>query len=461
VSRPNFKDKEAVNLKYVSSKDTVGALIDKINHNFREIQNNGGGPMGPIGKQGIPGCRGQNGAPGKDGENIVDEWIKKFSFGCDGDTLYNIEDVIVNKKTDRTLLLTNLSQLDLGTFELKTIGTDAISIELVIEELSNFKLKIYNSDDTGKGSHIHLANTLAMTNGFNGNEYRCKSGYSVSLDWNKSSEERLRIVGEKNNNITNHTHIFELNSDVFELKKKNDTQTWKFIPGNNVSNFNSTITLDTLTANKEVTFPNKSGYSAVWETTNEHSERWEVIDYNDIKITYTRYNPEFSNYEMGIYEELHEDDDHYIYIDDRSTIRFKRLNNWVLIDYHIGIANHEEYDDFYLRNVQFKVDKSTIGCKTLGWNVCSIVQDEDLDASDNTFADSGLFKVSSADYSGISDTFLITMRLKNGSNGMPFVNNLLEQYWLTGQIWATVQTEDTQCIELDVAQEEFCPEFEI
>lgn len=466
MSRINIKDRDSINLEYITNTDTVGKLIDKLNRNFKEIQINGGGPMGPEGKIGPPGCRGQNGAPGKDGENISDEWIKKFSIGCDDENLYNIEDVIVNKKVDRTLLLTNLF-LKTDVFKLGEIGINEYSFEFVVTDLSEYKLKIYNSDKNGKGNHIHLANSLAMLDVNIGEYFRCKSGFSFSLDWNNTTEERLKLIGEKNINVVNHKHIFEIDADEIEIRRDLGKQSFIFDAGANTSNFSTRLTLDTLTTSRNCNFPDRSGYVGVWEDTNEHSESWEIIGIDDILITFARYNPEFSNYEMGIFEEtgvnddIDENDEHYVFMDDDSVIRFKRLNNWVLIDFHIGVSNLGEYDNFYLRNIQFKVNKKTLGCKTLGWHPLTIVQDEEIKASDYSYSDFGLFKISSGLYEEGADTFLVSLRLKNESNGLPFINNMLESYWFTGQVWATVQTDDTECVEFDINQEEYCPELQI
>ena len=102
--------KNALLLQTVRLGDSFGIIYDKINSNFLEIQLNGGGPMGPPGPQGPAGCKGEAGPQGAPGESDL-SWRSIQSKRCDTDAYNNenLADAIVNRYSNRGLLLTNLS----------------------------------------------------------------------------------------------------------------------------------------------------------------------------------------------------------------------------------------------------------------------------------------------------------------------------------------------------------------
>lgn len=447
-SRIRLKDKESLNLYTIVATDTIGQMINKLNSNFLEIINNGGGPMGQMGPQGIPGPRGQSGPPGIDGENVLDEWSSRISIGCNLLNIHDIDDVIMNKHINKTLLLSNLSELD-GILNIQQIYDTGNTSPIVSSELSDYKTKIYNSDNNSIGKHIHLLNTKAVTVN---PDFLCKSGFTFDLNVTGHTE-RLKIKGQKNSSISNHTHITELNSNIVELKCDDDKQTLQLDPGNVTSNFTGTLRQVPLTKDNTIKIPDRTGYSGVWEDTISNGETWEVITNDDIKLNYVRYNKDFVDDAR--------EESHWIYTDENSEIRFKRLNSFIVIDFHIGIRRIEEFDDFFIKNLQLKVNIPTLGARTIGWYPFSVLGSENFE-DDLEYTDHGYFKVTPTDIdTGINNTFLISMKFKRDAM-LPLISTRLENdYWLCGQIWATELSEDPSCIQITIEQDDVCPYLEI
>jgi len=446
-SRIRLKDKESLNLYTVEPTDTIGQMIHKLNFNFLEIINNGGGPMGPMGPMGVPGARGQSGPPGKDGENVLDEWSSRISLGCNLLENYGSDDVIINKHINKTFLLSNLSELD-GIFTIKQIYDEGYTSPIVSNTFSDYKMKIYNSDNEYNGKHIHLLNSKAITLD---DEYLCKSGFTFDLNILGNSET-LKIQGQKNNNIINHKHNIDLLSDKINITRDTDKQILQIDAGNGTE-FIGTLEQKTLTKNNSRTIPDRTGYIGVWEDTLSNGETWEVISNDDINIVYARY---FINDSDEARETNHQ-----IYKDENSEIRFKRLNSFIIVDFHIGIRRIEEFDDFFIKNLQFKVNIPSLGARTIGWYPFSILGSESFE-DDLEYTNHGYFKLTPTDIdSGINNTFLLSLKFKKNEM-LPFISSRLEEdYWLSGQVWGTELSEDPSCIQLTIEQDDLCPYLEI
>lgn len=446
-SRIRLKDKESLNLYTVEPTDTIGQMIHKLNSNFLEIIDNGGGPMGPVGPIGIPGARGQSGPPGKDGENVLDEWSSRISLGCNLLENYDSDDVIINKHINKTFLLSNLSELD-GIFTIKQVYDEGYTSPIVSNTFSDYKMKIYNSDDEYNGKHIHLLNSKAITLD---DEFLCKSGFTFDLNVSGNSET-LKIQGQKNSSLLNHRHNIELVSDKVNIKRDTDKQVLQIDAGNGTE-FIGTLEQKTLTKNNSRTIPDRTGYIGVWEDTLSNGETWEVISNDDINIVYARYFIDDS-------DEARETD-HQIYKDENSEIRFKRLNSFIVVDFHIGIRRIEEFDDFFIKNLQFKVNIPSLGARTIGWYPFSILGSESFE-DDLEYTNHGYFKLTPTDIdSGINNTFLLSLKFKKNEM-LPFISSRLEEdYWLSGQVWGTELSEDPSCIQLTIEQDDLCPYLEI
>lgn len=455
-----------INIDYLTTNDTIGLLVEKMNKNLREIAEHGGGPIGEPGKQGPPGCNGLPGPPGKDGESEL-EWIGRIAKSCDlthHTEIHSINDIIVNKFTNRTLLLTNLEEVSIsGDSILRNalINTEELSALRVSTELSEYKFKIYNSNDDGEGNHIHLLNSKAAAND---NRFLCKSGFVISLDWDEVNLETLKIKAIENSEIENHTQNVEIQSDILKLKRNETSQEFNFEPGSKTpvtdpinEPHRLTKRLVDLTGARVQSVPDKTGYESVWTDVLDHSENWEIIENQDLMLNHIRY--EFSDGSLII---SNRPDSHLINIDDSSVVRFKRNNEWILVDFHIRlIDNGSSSQDFYLRNFQLKVLKDIIGCLTLGWHPTSFMENENYldDGIDEGF---GFFKIDSTNYDNkIDNTFIISYKFNKNNSQLFFPHNELKSYWFTGQVWATVQNTECSIITFDIEQGLSCPELNI
>jgi len=449
-----------LNLDSVLLSDSFGNLVDKINNNFKELEENGGGPMGQLGPQGKPGCRGVPGAPGPAGDSDLN-WKNILSEQCDSDLPNNEADAetIMNRLTNRTLLLTNLSLTDDELIKLREIHEAEETMEKVSNTLSKYKIKVYNADAAGRGEHIHFLNSQAAQTSF---KYLCKSGFSISNDWVGAGTNReiLRFTGQRNDDISNHYLDSEFNVDLFSIRNNEDAQGLEINPGTGVESTKKLkLTLDTQTAVNEVNLPDKTGYNSVWVDTNERGEAWELITGADLAIyrsiiwdTEDAYTP----------YDIPEAGDHWVELHADSFIRFKRNNDFVMIDFHLGVQRVTTKDKFTLQNLQVRPNIATVACRTIGYYPTSILENESIDEDSTAESFFGHFKVDSVDLSATGLTgggFQITNKMPPSIYNMTFDsttgNN--ELFWITGQTWATIGTADAVCELLEITQDAVCP----
>lgn len=455
--------KDALILQSIRLSDTFGMIFDKINSNFLEIQNNGGGPQGPPGAQGGPGCRGEAGPQGPPGESDLN-WRSLQSKRCNSDAYNNenLTDTIVNRLTNRGLLLSNLTISDDGYFKSSTYEEEREVSERISSLFSNWKAKIYNSLSSGEGGHIHLINTTAVE--LNPN-YLCESGFTISNDFDTSgiNKEILRIKGRKNIDettpINNHQLEVEVTSDLFTLRESSDGQRWDFDVNQNTPNISSMkYSLDPLTKSNIVQIPDRTGYMPIWEDTLERGEHWEVLTVANgqvdiYKSMFLDSNLIPQNFEYG--------GEHWVSLHEDSFIRFKRMNNFVLVDFHIGLIRVPLHDEFTLRNIQFITTIPTVGCRTIGWQPSSIMENEYIDEDSSSISCYGHFKINSVELlGGAGNTFLIANKFPYNIYNITFDStavNGAENYWISGQVWATVSDKDYVCELLDIEQCDVCP----
>jgi len=459
-------NKDALTLQTIRLGDSFGIIYDKVNSNFLEVQKNGGGPMGPVGPLGPPGCRGEAGAQGSPGESDLN-WRSLKSKRCNSEAYNNenLTDTIVNRLTNRGLLLTNLTISDDGNFKAATPDEEQAITERISSLFSQWKNKIYSSLPGGEGGHLHLLNTAAVEVN---SKYLCKSGFTISDDFDTTgiNKEILRIKGRKNRTpdtdlidpIKNHTVEIELTSDLFTLRQKDDGQSWEFDVNQDVTNANKLkYTLDAQTKENEVNIPDRSGYMPVWEDTLARGESWEVLT--------------VAAGQVDIYKSMFLDSDlvpqnfvyggnHYVTLHSDSFIRFKRMNNWVLVDFHIGLLRNSSYDGFTLRNIQFIVTIPTLGCRTVQWFPSSVMENENIDEDSSAISAYGHFKVEAVELLTGEDTFLIANKFPYNIYNITFDSTALagaENYWISGQNWATVSGADYVCDLLEIEQCTVCP----
>jgi len=435
-------------LQLLDLEDDIGSWIDKQNANFRAIIEHGGGPMGPPGPQGVPGCPGPQGPPGPPGENASDEWTSALTYGCASEELHDNDDVVMNKWAQKGLLLTNLVNAD-NRVEMRTTSDIERSFKWTVSTFKEHKLSIINADLNGKGNHIALANAKAIqTNP----DFLCQSGFDISLDYFINNQETLKITGIKNKNISDHKHFIEFSADRIDIKHNSNSQAISFdSKDSNTSNYKGLFELVTLSGNRKYNIPDRSGYIGIWQDTNQNSEIWETLTISDIEMHRFRYSNTTG------YHELKEGEAPFIILMPGSNIRFKRLNNFVLIDFHIGIDHKPGNGNFTLENIQLKVIKQTVGCMTQGWHPMVILADEHYVPVNNQITnDYGFFTVSATP----ENSFMLSLRFLN-EKGLTFTDSAKETYWLTGQVWATVSTAEAECTILDIDQSSECTTINI
>ncbi len=284
----------SLNLNQINLDDTVAQLVEKLNSNFITISKSNGGPEGKKGNSGtggLPGARGIMGNVGPKGERgakwfVVNNtssfpldsvsflgdyaivtggknpldfyekvgvgnggWTKRGTFNLTNDFTFDFEDVsylindavantkldvLINAKTNHTVLLTNMDRPDEDLPpQIPTYDSPGNTYPLIQKgvssaiDLFDYKLKIYNSGDSVSnanqiyGRNLHLANSYAM---LKKEGWANSSGFTFSSDLAADSGsqgvngvgiEILRLKGESSGNA-NHLHRVQVdNADLW------------------------------------------------------------------------------------------------------------------------------------------------------------------------------------------------------------------------------------------------------
>jgi len=206
-------------------------------------------------------------------------------------------------------------------------------------------LKIYNSDVFGNGKHIHLLNSQAVENNL---DYLCKSGFTIDNDLiANTNTEKLRVIGHVNEDIPYHNHEIEFTSSLLDLRKGDEKQVLGFDSGTSTDSPTfkaSRFELSTQSNNNTFRIPDGTGWMGLWRDTNETTEQWEVIEKASLSFKSIRFK-----YQGNEVYKFEGDTDIPLQFHDSSVVRFKRMNNWVLVDFHIGfqLINFDE-EMFYV-----------------------------------------------------------------------------------------------------------------
>jgi len=449
-----YINKRYLNLSVLNIEDGFEEMIEKFNRNFREIQENGGGPAGPIGPQGesIPGPPGPVGPKGEDGDS---EWSRLVASNlCATDLNLPIEDMIqtinlvTNKYSNKSILLTNLYDDSEGILDNTSFLEELESSSVINTVAADYKLKIYNSDSDGRGKHIHLMNSKLAKNN---NNFLCESGFSISDDAFDNTTEILRVKGFRNSLIENHQVIVELIDDYTIFRFKEGSEYFKIdIENKDTSAFGNTFYITKQTKPNINRIPDRTGWNACWEDTTDDAETWEVM-YRDVVLNETNeITIDSITYNMGgntnnITKQENIDLDLPVYLTDNSYIRFKRLNNWVLIDYRIELVKSIT-DNITVKNIVFKVNKSTVSCRTISWLPGTFIINDSLNNEvDNYFHH---FKVESSLFNNAP-----TFKLLNKFSFSPLVMDAdKKKYFIAAQVWATIDKYDPVCERLMIVQ---------
>lgn len=443
---------QELNLEHFSLSDTPFELFRKLNDNFKELAANGGGPRGPLGPPGPPGCGGPPGPPGTPGAlNDVFDLLK--SLDCSGDDNFNDEDIVVFKQTNHTLLLSNLYEVNQSYQIAEIAGGVYATSSHASSEQKDYKVKIYNSDMEGVGKHLHLLNTKAVTEDA---EFICNSGFVLSNDYLGGGQERLRFKGEQNSSIAGHRLDFEFLGDLVAVRRTSVSQVLGFDAGEYENDFTSKIILNEQGKDNTFKLSDRTGYLGIWEKTLVDGDEWEELNTNDFSIVFGQY---WSN--GVLYSQVL---NHRVSLHQDSRIRFKRMNGWVLFDFRFLFQRVKNYLEFSIRTLQIKINKSILGCQTHGWYPTAILEEEDvvIDDFQTSSTRHGYFKLDPTDYSLVGDTILVSLRFKYDKDypqGLYFRDSIDEEYWVTGQIWATVSS--AACQALQIEEVEACPVLEI
>lgn len=459
---------DGLNLNYIDIKsDDFGIMIEKINNNFKEITNYGGGPMGPPGPQGKPGCPGEPGPPGPPGEND-NNWTSSKSLACNSDVVNSLDnipyDTINNLYSFSSLMLSNLYlDLDNGETILANVDKfDTLTLNKYSSLFNDYKLKLINSsnflEDSFEGKHIHLLNSKAIELN---NKFLCKSGFTISNDYKNNNYEVLRIKSQKQEEIELHKLDIELLADTVFFGKNINSQKF-FIDSNDESNseYKNGFILDKQTELNSVNFPNRSGYNAIWQDTKERSEKWEIINSKDLIIYRASYLNEALQQTIV---PLDNNIEHWVEITDDSYVRFKRMNNFVLIDFRIGLLRNEKYNNFTLKNIMFLVNTPTLRCRTNSWYTSTVMENESFFYDSKYVNVYGFYKIEGTSIESIP-SFSILNKFHYNIFNVKFTSNdeeYGENYYISGQTWATVTDEDDICDILQINQCEICPDIVI
>lgn len=461
-----------IELHQILLSDTFSDMVNKINKNFEIIKNFGGGPKGPIGVPGPIGCKGEPGPPGPPGESDINWKNDKMKYCLKYDEVLN--NVIVNQKTNHSLLLTNLYYNN----KTKKIETnDYIDIEnevfsAVSVPFKDYKLKIYNykrNDEISNllnGEHIHLANSKLMLN-------NCISGFTISNDVDLNKEV-LNIIGwssklksslneiypgyiNEDQIINGYENIIKFLVDNVYFSKGFGYQYLKLETGNYNNSLGTTIILDKFEKTNEIQVSDSSGYMGILVDTLERGEKWEILNYNDFSI-YKAYF--LKDNQLIIYNYGNENEDNLLVnISPDSFIRFKRLNKFVIIDFYLKFIKKYISDNFKLLGIDVIVNKKTLPARTRGWFIMNILENEDFPGIENNFSTFGHFKIKATRNSEneFPVSFKILMK-SNGNNDIVYNSNI-EMLLFSGQVWGDIIDETCDIIEINEC--DVCPNIYI
>lgn len=448
------RDRSELSLHRFLKDDSFYDLLEKLNINFNLIKEYQGGRQGVRGKQGPPGCSTMSDSMIEWLDENMPFLIEDATNGCQieysdkHEKIYDTE-LIYNQLANKSFLLSNLVADEDSGVRIREYDEVDYTVPIICEFLHDFKMKIYHSDNLGAGKHIHLLNTKAAeTNP----SYLCQSGFSIANDWLINSNlETLLFRGEKNPDILEHRHIFEFEGNLVQIKRKKLSQTLKLDPGTD-DNSEHSGRIQLQTQNKENVFrlSDRTGWVGIWEDITSTKETWEIFDSDYINLERIKYDVNGNKI-----TKIETDEDMPVQIESNSVIRFKRLNNWVLIDYKIELL--KDISEFIFDYAIFYLNHPSVKCQTNNWHIGSVYESDlyDLDKTFSTYN----FRILEKDLEDDEQSFKII--LKSDSNHSYEFNDEKTSYIFAGQVWATVLDIDETCIPLIIVDDDACPPIEI
>lgn len=442
-----IRERNELILDIIDKNDTILSMVDKINSNFGVIREYQGGRQGIPGLPGLPGCStGSYFSGGNcDCDSNFDTSTKLFDI-CkkfqDSEAISDYQ-ILFNKIANDRILFNNIA-IDNNGLVLSKDTDNSPSTAIFIQPENDSKLTIINSDEYGVGKHITLANSYSI---INNNLFGCKSGFDITVDRDTLSDntEFLRFKANKNEEILNHTHKVEFIDDLTSFRKNSSSQALNIDSGTDIENkFTNTQFLTPQLKNNIQRISNRTGWNAIWQDFYHDKEEWDVIDNSFINISNIKYKLN-DNYITENAENGNVDSFEIINNINNTTVRFKRLNNWILIDYHINIKTISEItSNIYLNNLRIKINTPTIGCSTINWLPGSSynVPEYDKDSTDIEFPEPTYYKIDNFIIND-SNSFLIDIKCKKVYFSKDDLNK--QSYYLDGQCWASVKNGENSC----------------
>ena len=362
------------------------------------------------------------------------------------------------------MVLSNLSD-DNGDINIINLDEFSPTIVKLPDDSFDSKLIILHSDKDGYGKHISLLNSKAIVEN---RLYGCKSGFDVSVD--KTNNENIEILNIKHNrnlDIEHHNSIVEFTTDTISIKKDEGRQKLNLISeGFNVSeediNENQgSLILTKQSKSNSFKIPDRSGFVGIWEHVINSEEVWDYIDYLDFKIQQISYYDNINKTELVTITE-----DFPIIITDKSTVKFKKLNEFVLIQYHIEVKLLDQIENLTLDSIIIDIDRNCVKCSTEIWANGTRYGNGNILANANLNQD--VFNCPSTNHFKIlsyvnndNNIESFSVVIKNGNDC-----NLTQQYsnqslFMDGQIWATCGSSPYLCENLLIQNTENCQTLNI
>ncbi len=437
-----IRERSELPLHTINKEDTISDLIDKLNQNFGLIREYQGGRQGIPGVPGLPGC--SNGFnyfdDDLDSDNIsgfITSDNNSDSTPCsnyESSLEFNKVGLITNEEASTKIIFTNFTK-DTTFYPVYDNLSELKSYPFTSFNDYDSKLTILNSNSTGVGNHITLLNSKAI----NLNpEFSCKSGFNISNDFQQTvtyNLETLRISGNKNENIQNHLNFIELQDDLTILRKNDSSQKLQFDSSDFVNDFFNRQYLTKQTKNNYAKISDRTGWNAIWQDFYHSEERWDVIPIEYVKITRLKYTVSNSNYIT--LSSSNGDTIPFTINENESSIRFKQLNNWVLVDFHLKFSNSQSFNtDFKINNLTIDIDTPTVSISTLNWLPGSTYTIYDRDDTTEGFPTPIYFMLNSLTVTN-GESFKIDFRCKDI---IFYQNQNSSPYFLDGQCWATINS---------------------
>ena len=406
--------------------DTIDTFISRLNDNFDIIKEFSGGRQGLPGRPGDSGCAVGFGSFGGN-----DHLESPFVYGNSFSQCYNLDNlekrIMLNREGSTKTVISNVV---MGNDELRLAdeNSDELTSTFIPFVSSEYQLSLIHSDKiSGEGKHIYLGNSKAMIEDAT-KAYSCISGFSIENNKiENTNTEMLKFKGIKSNEIDGHLHIINNESDITEFQKSNNNQILRIIPNSINNNYSANFILQEQKKNNDVRIGDYTGWNTVFIDTISTDDFWEN---DNISVSYILLKNELNKRYTELPLQLDKT---------KSFIRFKRMNNFVLIDFKIVIIGNNGINPIELKLIRIKNDGDfNLPCSTHQWLSGTALYDES-EESEIEFNEFSRFKVFKE-----RNNFDISIKCK-----IPVTSNGI--YHLAGQCIATL--EDVNCPSLVLSDE--------